>query len=399
MNRLASRINRIQPSSTLAVTAKALELKAAGKSVISLSVGEPDFDTPQNIQEAAVKAMHEGRTRYTAVSGIHELRVAIANKLKRENQLEYKPDEVIVCNGGKHALFNVAMALFEEGDEVIIPAPYWVSYPDQVLLAGAAPVVVSTSEKTNFKITPDDLQKKITPKTKAIILNSPNNPTGAAYTKDELLLLATVCVDHDLFIISDEIYEHLVYDGFKHVSIASLSPKIKEHTITVNGVAKAYAMTGWRMGYAAGPIEIIKAMVKLQGQATSNINTMTQYACVEALNGSQETVHEMVKAFEARRNEMMSLLTTIPHITCTKPTGAFYVFPNVSHFFGTKTPAGKSIQTSDDLSLYLLEDALVATVAGSGFGAEGYLRLSYATDVGSIREAVRRVKKALEVLK
>lgn len=395
MKRLAQRVDRIQPSSTLAVTARALELKAAGKSVISLSVGEPDFNTPQNIQEAAVKAMHEGRTRYTAVPGIHALREAITNKLKRENQVEYKPEEIIVCNGGKHALFNVMLALFEAGDEVIIPVPHWVSYPDQVKIAGAEPVYVMATEKTGFKITPESLTKKITPRTKGIIINSPNNPTGAAYTKDELLALANVCVENNFFIISDEIYEHLVYDGFKHVSIASLSPKIKERTITINGVAKAYAMTGWRMGYAAGPVDIIKAMVKLQGQATSNINTITQYACVEALNGPQETVRAMAKAFDERRKEIVALLNTIPGISCTKPTGAFYVFPNVSHFFGKKTPAGNTINTSDDLSLYLLDEALVATVAGSGFGANDYLRISYAASIESIREALQRIKKVL----
>ncbi len=395
MKNLAARMDLIKPSPTLAITAKALELKSQGKNVVSFGAGEPDFDTPEKIKAAAVAAIKAGKTKYTPTAGTPELKDAIIHKLKRDNNLTYTRDEIIVGNGGKHVLFNLAMALFEPGDEVIIPAPFWVSYPEQVALFGAVPVIVTTTDKTHFKITPAQLEKAITKKTKAFIINSPSNPTGAAYAKDELKALADVCVKNDVYIISDEIYEHVSYDGFVPVAVASLSDEIKKLTITVNGASKAYAMTGWRMGFAAGPANIIKAMGKLQDQSTSNVCSITQAACVEAFNGDLGEVKKMSAAFKERRDYIVGALNSIPGVSCLNPQGAFYVFPNIASVFGKKTPQQKPINTSADFCLHLLEDHLVACVPGSAFGAEGYLRLSYATSLEIIKEGIARISKAV----
>lgn len=395
MKKLASRMDLIQPSPTLTITAKVGELKAQGKNIIGFGAGEPDFDTPENIKQAAHNAMKEGKTKYTPVPGTLELKDAVIAKLKKDNGVEYTRDEVIISNGGKHALFNLAMALFEDNDEVIVPAPYWVSYPEQIRLFGAKPVIVTTTDKADFKMTTEQLKQAITPKTKALIINSPSNPTGAGYNKDELTELAQVCLKNDVFIITDEIYEHVVYDDFKHFSVASISPEIKAITITVNGASKCYSMTGWRMGFAAGPVSVVKAMSKLQSQSTSNVCSITQAACVEAYNGSQEAVKTMLVAFKERRDFIVSALNSIDGVSCNKPVGAFYVFPNFSGLFGKKTPAGTPIKSASDLCLYLLEDHLVAAVPGIAFGNDDYMRLSYATSMDNIKEGIDRIKKAV----
>ncbi len=399
MKQIAERMNRIKPSPTLAITAKANELKAKGIDVIGFGAGEPDFDTPENIKQAAKKAMDEGKTKYTPVPGTVELKDAVISKLKKENGLEYSRDEIIITNGGKHGLFGIAMALIEDGDEVIVPAPYWVSYPDQIRLFGGKPVFVEASDIAGFKITPEQLIKSITSKTVACIINSPSNPTGAAYTEDELKKLAQVCLDHDLYIISDEIYEHMIYDDFKFVSLASLLPELKDKVITVNGVSKCYSMTGWRMGFTAGPAHIIKAMSKAQGQSTSNVCSITQAACVEAYNGPQEVIKEMGVAFKERRDYIVSALNAIDGVSCNKPQGAFYVFPNITSLFGKKTPEGMTINSSEDLCLQLLEKHNVALVPGSAFGAEGYVRLSYATSLELIKKGVERINDMVSGLK
>jgi len=399
MKQIAERMNRIKPSPTLAITAKANELKAKGIDVIGFGAGEPDFDTPENIKQAAKKAMDEGKTKYTPVPGTVELKDAVISKLKKENGLEYSRDEIIITNGGKHGLFGIAMALIEDGDEVIVPAPYWVSYPDQIRLFGGKPVFVEASDIAGFKITPEQLIKSITSKSVACIINSPSNPTGAAYTEDELKKLAQVCLDHDLYIISDEIYEHMIYDDFKFVSLASLLPELKDKVITVNGVSKCYSMTGWRMGFTAGPAHIIKAMSKAQGQSTSNVCSITQAACVEAYNGPQEVIKEMGVAFKERRDYIVSALNAIDGVSCNKPQGAFYVFPNITSLFGKKTPEGMTINSSEDLCLQLLEKHNVALVPGSAFGAEGYVRLSYATSLELIKKGVERINDMVSGLK
>lgn len=397
MIKLSQRIQRVQPSPTLAITAKAKALRAEGIDVIGFGAGEPDFDTPEHIKQAAIKSLEEGKTKYTPVGGVNELKDAIIEKLKRDNQLEYSREQILTSCGGKHSLYNIAQVLFEAGDEVIIPAPYWVSYPDQVLLNDAKPVIVKTQEKNLFKITPEELTQAITPQTKAFILNSPSNPTGTAYTRDELEALAKIIVEKQIICISDEIYEKIVYDGFEFFSIASLNEKIKELTIVVNGASKVYSMTGWRMGFAAGPKEIIQAMSKLQGQVTSNINTTTQWACVEAYNASQEFLKEWVSAFCERRNYIVNRLNKIDGIQCFKPQGAFYVFPNISAHLG-KSFQNKKIENDSDFCEFLLEEAKVACVAGSGFGAPGYMRLSYATSMDNIHKGLDRIENALAKL-
>lgn len=396
-NRLSKRVQRIKPSPTLAIDSLAKKMISEGLDVVSFGAGEPDFDTPDSIKEAAIKALRAGKTKYTPVGGIPELKNAIVNKFKRDNNLTYTPDEILVSAGGKHSLYNIAQALFEEGDEVIIPTPYWVSYPDQILLNDATPVFIKTEEKDGFCVRPEVLEKAITPRTKAFILNSPSNPTGGAYPREKLQAIADIFVKHNILCISDEIYEKIVYDGFQFTSIASLNDKIKNLTITVNGASKVYSMTGWRMGYAAGPKEIIAAMTKIQGQVTTNINAPTQWACVEALNGSQDFLKTWVGEFKKRRDVIVKRFNAIPGITCFNPQGAFYVFPNISAYFG-KSFEGKKIQNSDDLSNYLLEKALVAVVAGSGFGAEGYVRLSYATSMEKIEKGMERIEKAFKNL-
>lgn len=397
--KLTNRVQRIKPSPTLAITAKAAALKAQGVDVIGFGAGEPDFDTPQHVKDAAIAAIQAGFTKYTDVAGTVELKDAIIAKLKKDNGLEYARDQILVSCGAKHSLYNIAQALFEEGDEVIIQAPYWVSYPDQVLLNDAKPVVVETDDKTGFKITPALLEKAITPKSKAFILNSPSNPTGAAYSRDELKALADVIVKHNLICVSDEIYEKISYDGFKHVSIASLGEEIKKRTIVVNGLSKSHAMTGWRMGYAAGPKEWIASMNKIQGQVTSNITSITQKAAVAALNGPQDDLTKMGKAFIERRDAIVSRFEAIPGITCLKPQGAFYVFPNVSALLGKKTASGKTISSADDFANYLLEEYKVAVVSGEGFGAPGYMRLSYACSMENIQKGLDRISDAVKQLK
>ncbi|MBI4411099.1 MAG: pyridoxal phosphate-dependent aminotransferase [Deltaproteobacteria bacterium] len=396
--KLTQRVQRIKPSPTLAIDAKAKALKAQGIDVVGFGAGEPDFDTPENIKRAAILAIENGFTKYTAVGGIDALKDVLIEKLKKDNGLTYSREEILVSCGGKHSLYNIAQALFEAGDEVIIPAPYWVSYPDQVLLNDAKPVILETTDKTGFKVLPQQLEKAITPKTKAFILNSPSNPTGAAYTKEEQEKLAAIIVKHGILCISDEIYEKVVYDGFRHVSIASLGEEIKKLTITVNGASKVYSMTGWRMGFSAGPKEWISAMTKIQGQVTSNINSITQKACVEAYQGPQDAVVKMVSEFGRRRDTIVGRLNAIPGVTCLKPKGAFYVFPNISSLFGKKTPAGKKIINSAEFASYLLENHKVAVVSGEGFGAEGFIRLSYATSMENIQKGLDRIEEAAKKL-
>lgn len=395
--KLTERVKRVKPSPTIAITVKAKAMKADGIDVIGFGAGEPDFDTPDHIKNAAIAALKAGHTKYTPVGGINELKDAIIAKLKRDSNLDYTRDNILVSCGGKHALYNIAQVLFEAGDEVIIPAPYWVSYPDQVLLNDARPIIIDTTEESGFKITPEQLRTAINDKTVAVVLNSPSNPTGSAYTRDELEALAQVIVEKQIIVISDEIYEHIVYDGFKSTSIASLNDEIKNLTLTVNGASKVYSMTGWRMGFVAGPEAIIKAMTKLQGQVTTNITSITQYACVEAYNGDQSFLDNWVAEFQKRRNYIVDRFNKIEGITCRNPEGAFYVFPNVNSYIG-KSFNGKKIATDDDLVEFLLDEALVAVVAGSGFGSPGFIRLSYATSFDNIQKGLDRIEEALKKL-
>jgi aspartate aminotransferase len=394
---LSSRARGLKPSPTLAINAKAKSMQAQGIKVVSFGAGEPDFDTPENIKRAAIKAIQEGFTKYTAVGGIDELKDAIIQKFKRDSDLTYKRSEILVSCGGKHSFYNLAQALFDQGDEVIIPAPYWVSYPPMVLLAGAAPVIIGTREEDNFKITPEGLKRAITPKTKALVLNSPSNPTGSAYTKKDLERIAEIAISNNFFVISDEIYEKIVYDGFEFRSIASLGEEIRKRTIIVHGVAKTYAMTGWRIGYTAGPEEIISAMNNIQSQSTSNPTSISQKASVEALIGSQDEVKKMVSAFAQRRNYIVDRLNEIEGVSCYKPIGAFYVFPNFSHYYG-RTYQGKKINNSTDLADFFLDVAKVAVVPGVEFGADPFERLSYATSMEDIREGIDRIEEALKRL-
>jgi aspartate aminotransferase len=397
MSVLSDRAKSLRPSPTLAINAKAKSMQAQGIQVISFGAGEPDFDTPENIKQAAKKAIDEGFTKYTPVGGIDELKDAIINKFKRDSQLTYKRSEIIVSCGGKHSFYNLAQAIFGHGDEVIIPAPFWVSYPPMVSLAGGSPVIVETTEKNEFKITPEDLKKAITPKTKALIINSPSNPTGSAYTKKELEGIAEIAISKDFFVISDEIYEKIVYDGFPFISIASLSEEMKKKTIIVHGVAKTYAMTGWRIGYTAGSEEIVSAMNNIQSQSTSNPTSIAQKASVEALAGPQDEVGKMVSAFAQRRNYIVDRLNKIPGVSCYKPAGAFYVFPNFSSYYG-KFYQGKKIENSTHLADFFLDVARVAVVPGVEFGADPFERLSYATSMEDIQEGLNRIEEALRKL-
>lgn len=397
MSKLSNRAKNLKPSPTLAINAKAKSMQAQGIHVISFGAGEPDFDTPDHIKAAAIKAIEEGFTKYTPVAGTDELKDAIIKKFQRDNGLTYKRSEIIASCGGKHSFYNLAQALFDAGDEVIVPAPYWVSYPPMITLAGAMPVIVETREENGFKLTPEDLKKAITPKTKALIINSPSNPTGGAYTQKDLEWIGELAVTHDFFIISDEIYEKIIYDHFKFVSIASLNEEIKKRTIIVHGVAKTYAMTGWRIGYTAGPEEIIAAMNNIQSQSTSNPTSISQKASVEALTGPQDEVQRMVSAFEERRNYIVDRLNKIPGVNCLKPVGAFYVFPNFSSYYG-RTYQGKKISNSTELADYFLEVARVAVVPGIEFGADSFERLSYATSMEDIKEGLNRIEEALNRL-
>jgi aspartate aminotransferase len=392
---LADRITRIKPSATIAVTDKARALKAAGRDVIGLGAGEPDFDTPANIKEAAIKAIRDGKaSKYTAVDGIPELKAAIARKFKRENELTYKPSQIIVGTGGKQVLFNALIATINPGDEVIIPAPYWVSYPDMVLLAGGEPVAVPTTMESGFKMKPEVLERAITPKTKWIIFNSPSNPTGAAYTRAELKAVTDVLVRHPhVHIMSDDMYEHLVYDDFAFFSPAQLEPRLYERTLTVNGVSKAYCMTGWRIGYAGGPEPLIKAMAMIQSQSTSNPTAVAQWAAVEALDGPQDFIPEHNKIFKERRDLCVSMLNQANGIRCPKPEGAFYVYPSCSGTIGKTAPTGKKLATDEDFVTELLETEGVAVVQGTPFGLGPAFRISYATATSALEEACTRIQR------
>ncbi|MEK3645426.1 pyridoxal phosphate-dependent aminotransferase [Aeribacillus sp. FSL M8-0235] len=385
---LSKRVSTLTPSSTLAITAKAKELKAAGHDVIGLGAGEPDFNTPDHILDAAEKAMKEGNTKYTPSGGLISLKEAIIEKFKKDQHLEYKPSEIIVSTGAKHALYTLFQAILDDGDEVIIPSPYWVSYPEQVKLAGGAPVFVEGREENQFKITPDQLQQAITNKTKAVIINSPSNPTGMIYTRDELKELAEVCLSHDLIIVSDEIYEKLVYGENEHVSIAEISPEVKEKTIIINGVSKSHSMTGWRIGYAAGNERIIQAMTNLASHSTSNPTSIAQYAAIAAYEGPQEPVEIMRRAFEDRLNIIYEKLVQIPGFSCIKPQGAFYLFPNAK-----EAAEITGFRNVDEFVEALLEEEKVALVPGSGFGAPDNVRLSYATSLELLNKAIERIDR------
>jgi aspartate aminotransferase len=397
MSVLSNRAKSLKPSPTLAINAKTKSMQAQGIHVISFGAGEPDFDTPQNIKQAAVKAIEEGFTKYTPVGGIDELKDAVINKFKRDNGLTFKRSEVMVSCGGKHSFYNLAQALFDQGDEVIIPAPYWVSYPPMVELAEASPIIINTKEKNGFKLTVEDLKRAITPKAKGLIINSPSNPTGNAYTKKELEKIAEVAISHNFFVISDEIYEKIIYDGFEFTSIASLGEEIKKRTIIVHGVAKTYAMTGWRIGYTAGPEEIIAAMSNIQSQSTSNPTSIAQKASVEALIGPQDEVKKMVSAFAERRNYIVDRMNKVSGVSCYKPVGAFYVFPNFSSYYG-KSYQGKKISNSTELADYFLDVAKVAVVPGVEFGDDAFERLSFATSMENIKEGLDRIEEALKKL-
>ncbi|MDR3274668.1 MAG: pyridoxal phosphate-dependent aminotransferase [Endomicrobium sp.] len=390
---ISKRVNSIKPSPTLAIDAKAKALKQQSIDIVNFGVGEPDFNTPVNIKEAAILAINENFTKYCPVSGTLEIKNAIINKLKRDNGIAYSPEEIIVSNGAKHSLYNLFQSIIDDGDEVIILAPYWVSYPDMVILAGGKPVIIQTNDKINFKVTPAAIEKTLTAKTKAIIVNSPSNPTGVTYTGEELKAIAQVCVKHKILIISDDIYEKLVYDNFKFTSIAEVSPQAKEFIVVVNGVSKAYSMTGWRIGYAAGPKNIIAAMTKVQSQSTSNASSISIKAATEALNGTQECVESMRDKFEKRRNFIVERLNALEGVVCIKPEGAFYVFPNIKVFLG-KTFNGKIINTDIELADYLLDTAKIAVVPGSAFGAEGHIRLSYAVSIENIKTGIDRLEEA-----
>ena len=394
MSIISNSLNKIKPSPTIAVSQKARELRAAGKDVIGLGAGEPDFDTPNNIKNAAVRAIRAGETKYTAVDGTLALKKAIAKKFKKENNLKYSIDQITVGAGGKQVLYNTFMATLNKGDEVIIPAPFWVSYPDMVLLAGGKPKIVKCDEKDGFKITAENLRKAITKKTKWLILNSPSNPTGAGYTKNEIKKLSKVLIKHKkIHILSDDIYEHVKYDNFKFYTIAQI-PKLKNRTLTMNGVSKSYAMTGWRIGYAAGPENIIKAIRKIQSQSTSNPSSISQAAAVEALNGTQKFIKKRANSFKARRNFVVNSLNNIKGISCLKPNGAFYVFPNCKKLLGNKT----KLKTDTDFVKKLLEKSNVAVVQGSAFGLDGYFRISYATSMQKLKIAMSRIKSFCENL-
>jgi aspartate aminotransferase len=394
---ITKRASAIKPSPTLATAAKAKAMKAQGIDVVDFGVGEPDFDTPENVKEAAKKAIQAGFTKYTPASGTDELKEAVVEKFKKDNGLIYKKSQVLISCGAKHSLYNIAEALFDPGDEVIIPSPYWVSYPDQVILNDATPIIVETTEDERFKLSAKKLENAVTHKTKAVVLNSPSNPTGLAYDKKTLEEIAAVAVKHKLYIISDEIYEKLIYDGFQHFSIASLGPEIKDLTIVVNGVSKSHAMTGWRIGYAAGPQDVITAMANIQSQSTSNPASISQKAAVEALRGPQDFIKAMNSEFDKRRKYMVDRLNRIAGMSCLMPVGAFYAFPRVSPLFG-KSVNGKLIRNSSDLAAYLLEEANVALVSGDAFGADAYIRLSYATSMEIIIKGLDRIERAVNKL-
>ena len=391
---ISDSLKRIKPSATLAVTSTALALKAAGRDVIGLGAGEPDFDTPDNIKRAGIKAIEQGKTRYTNVDGIPELKAAIARKFKRENGLDYKPSQISVGTGGKQVLYNALIATLNPGDEVIIPAPYWVSYPDIVLLGGGKPVAVETTFGSGFKMKPEQLARAITPQTKWLIFNSPSNPTGAAYTRAELKALTDVLVQHPhVWVLTDDIYEHLVYDAFEFTTPAQVEPKLYERTLTLNGVSKTYCMTGWRIGYAAGPEPLIKAMATIQSQSTSNPSSISQWASVEALDGPQDFIPKHNKVFKERRDLVVSMLNQAKGLQCPKPEGAFYVYPSCADTMGKTAPTGKTLANDEDFVTELLQSEGVAVVQGAAFGLGPAFRISYATKTEELEEACRRIQR------
>jgi aspartate aminotransferase len=391
---LSAALDRVKPSATIAVTDKARALKAAGRNVIGLGAGEPDFDTPENIKQAAIKAIKDGKTKYTDVGGIPELKEAVINKFKRENELSYKPNQIIIGTGGKQVLYNALMATINPGDEVIIPAPYWVSYPEMVALAGGESVPVVCTAEHGFKLRAADLEKAITPKTKWIILNSPSNPTGSAYSRAELKAITDVLVKHPhVYVMTDDMYEHLVYDDFKFTTPAQIEPKLYDRTLTVNGVSKSYCMTGWRIGYAGGPAELIKAMATIQSQSTSNPSSIAQWASVEALNGPQDFIAANNKVFKERRDLVVSMLNQANGIDCPRPEGAFYVYPSCAGTIGKTTASGKKLVTDEDFVTELLEAEGVAVVQGSAFGLGPAFRISYATKTSDLEDACKRIQR------
>ncbi len=399
MSVIASRLSRIKPSPTIAVTQMANELKAAGRDVIGLGAGEPDFDTPDNIKEAAIAAIQRGETKYTAVDGTPAMKAAVAAKFKRDSGLDYAPNQITVGTGGKQVLYNAFMASLDPGDEVIIPAPYWVSYPDMVLLAEGEPVIVPCGQNNLFKLQAEDLEAAITAKTKWVMLNSPSNPTGAAYSRAEMKALTDVLKRHPhVWVMTDDIYEHLVYDGFEFSTPAEVEPELYDRTLTVNGVSKAYCMTGWRIGFAGGPAELIKAMSKVQSQSTSNPSSVSQAAAVEALTGPSDFIAEHNAAFKARRDLVVDALNTCEGLQCHRPEGAFYVYPSCAGAIGKKTPDGKTIESDGDFVTYLLDAEGVAAVQGEAFGLSPYFRISYATSTEALEEACKRIKRACEAL-
>jgi aspartate aminotransferase len=396
--RLADRALNISPSPTLAIDAKAKEMKARGVNVISFGAGEPDFGTPAHIKEAAIAAIHVGMTKYTAVSGIIELKEAICQRLKLDQGLSYEPNQIVVSSGAKQTLYNAMQVLVQPGDEVIVPVPYWVSYIEQIKLAGAEARIVETREDNGFKLTADELEQAINPRTRLLILNTPNNPTGAVYAREELAALARVIMQHDIMVLSDEIYDKLIYDGHSHCSIASLSPELKERTVVINGVSKAYAMTGWRIGYAACNAKLAKTMTDLQSHSTSNANSIAQAASVAAISGDQSPTEMMRSEFQNRRDYMLERLRAIPGITCSRPNGAFYLFPNVKSYFG-KSYKGIKVNSATDLADLLLHEAKVALVPGISFGNDNYFRLSYACSMENIKEGLHRIASLLANLR
>ena len=399
MTFISDSLNRIKPSATMVITAKATQLKREGKKVIGLSSGEPDFDTPQHVKQAAIDAINSGYTKYTNIEGIPELRQSIVEKFKKDNDLNYDVSNVIVGTGGKQILFNALMSSLNKDDEVIIPAPYWVSYPDMTLLAGGKPIFVDCSSETNFKLTGEALDKVITKNSKWLILNSPSNPTGSCYSLSELEEIANVVRKHEnLYVMTDDIYEYIVYDNFKFYTLAQVAPDLKDRILTVNGVSKSYCMTGWRIGYAAGPSLLIKAMIKIQGQSTSTPSSISQYAALAGISGSKEFLEPCLNAFDERRHHVVDKLNSIDGISCILPEGAFYAYPNVSGLIGKKTQNGKILNNDAEIVEWLLESAEVAAVPGVAFGLEPYFRVSYATSLEVLKEAMNRIEKAVLTL-
>ena len=396
MTFISDSLNRIKPSATMVITAKAAQLKREGKKVIGLSAGEPDFDTPDHVKVAAIDAIHKGYTKYTNVEGIPELRQAIIDKFKKDNGLSYSINDVIVSTGGKQILFNALISSINKDDEVIIPAPYWVSYPDMTLLAGGKPVIISCTQETDFKLTAKELEQVITKKSKWLILNSPSNPTGSCYSRKELEEIADVVRKHkNLYVITDDIYEYIVYDNFEFFTFAQVAPDLKDRVLTVNGVSKSHCMTGWRIGYAVGPEILIKAMIKIQGQSTSNASSISQYAALAGISGSNDFLKPCLKAFDERRRFVVSKLNNIQGISCLLPKGAFYAYPNVSGLVGKKTNEGIILKNDTDIVEWLLETAEVAAVPGVAFGLEPFFRVSYATSLDLLKEAMNRIEKAV----